>query len=112
MSSMLLPACRRSLTLRRVNFNRVSAPPPVRTPGRPHDQVSPRVRLATRFLAALPMTMPTTSMTTLEMISEDTQASRASLRLLSSLMAAGGLAVAVLMVPPAPPAKTPPVIPA
>jgi hypothetical protein len=63
------------------------------------------------FLAALPMTMPATSMTRLEMISVDAQASRASLRLLLSLMAAGGLAVAVLMVPPAPVCHTPLVIP-
>ena len=64
-----------------------------------------------RFLAALPMTMPATSMARLEMIKMDAPASLASVRLLLSLMAAGRLAVALLMVPPASPADTPPVIP-
>jgi len=56
-----------------------------------------------RFLAALPMAMPTTSMTRLEMTSEDVQANRTSFRLLLSLMAAGRLAVAVLMGASCPP---------
>jgi hypothetical protein len=57
------------------------------------------------------MTMPATSMARLEMIKMDAPATLAIVRLLSSLMAAGCLAVALLMVPPAPPADTPPVIP-
>jgi hypothetical protein len=57
------------------------------------------------------MTMPATSMARLEMIKMDAPPSLASVRLLLSLMAAGCLAVALVMVPPAPPADTPPVIP-
>jgi hypothetical protein len=57
------------------------------------------------------MTMPATSMARLEMIKMDAPASLVSVRLLLSLMAAGRPAVALLMVPPAPPADTPLVIP-
>src|SRR6516165_8020340 len=103
---MLLTACRRVLTLAGGLGSGRPHPPRVKAPGRRHDQVSPRVLLAIRFLAVLPMTMPTTSVTRLEMIREDAQAIRPSLRLVSSLMVTGAPAVAVLMVPPAPPVDT------
>src|SRR5215831_11760398 len=50
-----------------------------------------------RFLAALPMRMPTISMATLAMISVDIPASRANVRLLCSLRVVVGPAVAVLI---------------
>ncbi len=95
---MLLPTRRRVITLTGVNLG-PGAPrrPGPRTPGQHHDQVIPRVPLVTRLLAALPMMKPTTSMTRLQMITEDAQANITIFRLLLSLMAAGRLAVAVLM---------------
>src|SRR5215471_3593587 len=50
-----------------------------------------------RFLAALPMRMPTISMATPAMITVDIPASRANVRLLCSLRVAAGPAVAVLI---------------
>src|SRR6516162_7238117 len=50
-----------------------------------------------RFLAALPMRMPTISMATLAMITVDIPASRANVRLLCSLRVVAGPAVAVLI---------------
>ena len=68
-----------------------------RRPAAAHDQVIPRVLLVIRLLAALPMMMPTTSMTRLQMMTEDAQASLTIFRLLLSLMVAGRLVVAILM---------------
>jgi hypothetical protein len=50
-----------------------------------------------RFLAALPMMNPTNSMTRLQMITDDAQASPMIFRLLPSLMVAGRLAVTVVI---------------
>src|ERR1700745_3292384 len=61
------------------------------------DQKMPCDHLSMRFLAALPMRMPTTSMATPAMITVDIPASRANVRLLVSLMAVAGPAVAVLI---------------
>ena len=63
-----------------------------------------------RLLAALPIMKPTTSMTRLQMITEDAQASPTIVRLLLSLMATGRLAVSVLMGASCPACQYPEVI--
>jgi len=95
---MLPPARRRVITLPGVNLNTGARAALGRgRPSQHHDQVIPRVLLVIRLLAALPMMKPITSMTRPQMITEDAQASCMIVRLLFSLMAAGRLAVTVVM---------------